>query len=173
MSPIQPIQHCYWVSPRLLAGEYPRNDDEASSQDKIKALITAGISTFVDLTEEQELKPYQPLLPPYPDIAYHRFPIRDVSIPTSPDLTKAILDTIDQAIAQEKTVYVHCWGGVGRTGLIVGCWLARHDGQGGKAALRRLRGALWPNCPKSATRSSPETSDQEKYIQEWRERTGT
>lgn len=73
MTPIKPIQHCYWVSSRLLAGEYPRNDDEASSQDKIKALITAGISTFVDLTEEQELKPYQPLLHPYPGIAYHRF----------------------------------------------------------------------------------------------------
>ncbi len=23
-------------------------------------------------------------------------------------------------------VYVHCWGGVGRTGTVVGCWLLRH-----------------------------------------------
>ena len=24
-------------------------------------------------------------------------------------------------------VYVHCWGGVGRTGTVVGCWLVRHE----------------------------------------------
>lgn len=31
-------------------------------------------------------------------------------------------------------VYLHCWGGIGRTGTIVGCWLAR-NGFPGKAAL--------------------------------------
>jgi hypothetical protein len=68
---------------------------------------------------------------------------------------------------KEKIVYLHCWGGVGRTGLIVGCWLARH-GYKGQAALDRLRG-LWQNCPKSTHRKSPETGEQEQYIISWEE----
>ena len=162
----RPIKHCYWVVPdRFLAGEYPRNIDEASSRHKIAALITAGVAAFIDLTEEGELHSYAPLLDSYPEVFHHRFGIRDVSIP-SPQQTTQILDAIDGYMAQEKMVYVHCWGGVGRTGVIVGCWLARH-GYPGEAALHRLRKELWPACPKSAYRRSPETREQARYICEW------
>ena len=34
----------------------------------------------------------------------------------------AILDSLDTAIADEHTIYLHCWGGIGRTGTVVGCW---------------------------------------------------
>ena len=37
-----------------------------------------------------------------------------------------ILDDVDAALADGRTVYVHCWGGIGRTGTVVGCWLMRH-----------------------------------------------
>lgn len=30
------------------------------------------------------------------------------------------------ALAAGQTVYVHCYGGIGRTGTVVGCWLVRH-----------------------------------------------
>ena len=40
-----------------------------------------------------------------------------MSIPSSPEQTAATLDAIDSAMDDCKTVYVHCWGGVGRTGL--------------------------------------------------------
>ena len=33
---------------------------------------------------------------------------------------------------------MHCWGGVGRTGTTVGCWLVRH-GRSGTEALAELR----------------------------------
>jgi len=58
------------------------------------------------------------------------------------------------------------WGGVGRTGVIIGCWLARHRG-GGEAALIQLR-ELWQQCPKSAFRQSPETLEQERYVLDWK-----
>jgi len=32
-----------------------------------------------------------------------------------------ILDTIDAALSAKRIVYVHCWGGVGRTGTVIGC----------------------------------------------------
>jgi len=65
-------------------------------------------------------------------------------------------------------VYVHCWGGVGRTGLVIGCWLSRHCGDGA-AGLIRLR-ELWRHYAKSANRRSPETKEQERYIIDWKER---
>jgi protein-tyrosine phosphatase len=70
-------------------------------------------------------------------------------------------------MANGEMVYVHCWGGVGRTGVVIGCWLAR-NGSMGESALLRLR-QLWQHCPKSRTRQSPETAEQEGYIIGWKE----
>ena len=47
-----------------------------------------------------------------------------------------ILDDIDAVRADGGTVYVHCWGGVGRTGTVVGCLLVRHGLDGGDAIAR-------------------------------------
>lgn len=79
----------------------------------------------------------------------------------------SILDAIDAQISNGRPVYLHCWGGVGRTGTIVGCWLARH-GYAGNAALERLR-ELWSACPKSADRVSPEKLCQQRYVRDWQE----
>ena len=162
---IKPIKQCYWVEPgKLLAGEYPRDLDESSSQEKINALLDAGISVFIDLTEANEgLLPYTALIG---QVIHRRFGIRDVSIPDSLETTSRILDAIDGYLEQGESVYVHCWGGVGRTGVIIGCWLARH-GSGGRDALYRLHD-LWTQCPKSARRRSPETQAQKQYITAWR-----
>ena len=161
---MQPITQCYWVVPgTLLAGEYPRNTDVQSSHAKIRALLHAGVTAFIDLTEAEEgLYPYSAWIG---TASHQRFPLRDGSIPASPAVTSTILDAIDGHMARGQLVYVHCWGGVGRTGVIIGCWLARH-GLGGEAALARLR-ELWRHCPKSVSRASPETQGQARYIVRW------
>ena len=166
-NPPRPIANCYWVIPgQLLAGEYPRNLDEASSREKLAQLTDAGVSAFIDLTEANEgLKPYAYLLD---GPSHQRFPIRDVSIPASPELTKDALDAIDGHLAEGRTVYVHCWGGVGRTGTIIGCWLARRHHEPGAAALELLHD-LWRANPKSCTRQSPETHEQREYVRRWQE----
>ena len=161
----RPIRHCYWVAPdRLLAGEYPRNPDEESSRDKMAALKGAGIDSFIDLTEDGELRPYAQWAAP---AGHARFPIPDLGVPASPKRTAAALDAIDERIAAGGTVYVHCWGGVGRTGLVVGCWLARRLGSGRKGFARLQE--LWRSNPKSQTRRSPETDEQRRYVANWRE----
>ncbi len=164
----QPIKHCYWVvQSKFLAGEYPRDRDADSSRKKIDALVGAGVTAFIDLTEKTEgLLPYKEYLQAHKGVSYQRFPIRDISVPRSKKVTVSILDAIDSHISQGRTVYVHCWGGVGRTGLIVGCWLTRNCGDG-KSALLRLR-ELWQQCPKSVSRISPETREQERYIMNWK-----
>ncbi len=161
----RPIENCYWVVPgKLLAGEYPRTLDDESSRAKLKALTDAGIVSFIDLTKEGEsgLRPYSQWLEA---AERQRFPIKDLSVPNSPELTTEILDAIDDNIQNDRPTYVHCWGGVGRTGMIIGCWLTRH-GYEGKSALERLN-ELWSHNPKSSRRNSPETYEQEQYILDW------
>lgn len=132
-----------------------RNVDEGSSREKIGALLHAGITALDDLTEEGDLLPYSGLI----DAAasHRRFPVRDVSAPESPAVAAAALDAIDRGIE----------GGVGRTGGVVGCWLAR-PGFPGEAALVRLR-ELWRQCTKSRRRQSPDTREQERYVLRWTE----
>ncbi len=162
----KPIKKCYWVDPgKFLAGEYPGDKDDEAAREKVNVLIQAGVTAFIDLTEENEgLLPYSHLVG---SVSHQRFPVRDVSTPGSKAQTVAILDAIDHHIGDGGMVYLHCWGGVGRTGVIVGCWLARH-GLKGNAALTKLH-ELWRQCPKSATRNSPETLAQEQYIVQWEE----
>ena len=161
----RPIEYCYWVEPgQFLAGEYPMvKDDEEASRTKLVALTEAGVNIFIDLTQDGELSPYYQWLDS--DQTYYRFPIWDVSIPDTPETTATILDAIDAHIAKGDVVYLHCWGGVGRTGTIVGCWLTRH-GYPGTAALEHLA-ELWAKCPKSAWTPSPETEAQRQYVREW------
>ncbi len=79
----------------------------------LNALLRYGITAFSDLTQEDDgLLPYFSLIGA---ASYRRFPIRDVSIPESPETTIAILDAIDHCLESDQTVYAHCWGGIGRT----------------------------------------------------------
>lgn len=158
----RPIDYCYWVRQgALLAGEYPRTKEERSSSAKLAALVDAGVTAFVDLTQPGELSPYDHWLNGQ---KYERFPIVDVSVPETP-VCERVLDAIDGHLAAGRMTYVHCWGGVGRTGVVIGCWLARH-GDGGADGLAQLR-HLWKSCPKSGWRESPETLDQEQFVLGW------
>ncbi|MGL6279293.1 MAG: protein-tyrosine phosphatase family protein, partial [Gaiella sp.] len=118
-----PIRDCYPVAGRLLAGEYPGARSEASARRRIERFEEHGVTHFVDLTHPADLlEPYAPYLR-----TARRLPhaIVDMGVPTVPHLHR-ILDDVDAALAEGGSVYVHCWGGIGRTGTVIGCWLVRH-----------------------------------------------
>ena len=167
-----PIPNTYWVVPgRFLAGEYPGAPVDALTRQKLQAMLQGGVTHFVDLTEPGELVPYESLLHEQAAqlgvAAFHaRHAITDVSVPRTPSEMASILDAVDNAIAEGGTVFVHCWGGVGRTGTVVGCWLVRH-GLTGDAALTQL-GQWWKGVEKAdRKRTSPETSEQHTYVRNW------
>jgi len=169
----RPIPESYWVRPgHFLAGEYPGHYDESATRWRMSAFLEAGFTGFVDLTARFELQPYEPVLNElaqagHLDIAYHRISIRDKGIPAAETML-TILDTIDTALENGRKVYVHCWGGVGRTGTVVGCYLVRH-GSTGEQALAQIR-EWWLGVPKHTRHPhSPETSDQFDFIRNWRE----
>lgn len=160
----RPLPDSYWVIPgRFAAGEYPGDRHEGEARRKLEEFLAVGVREFVDLTEEGEygLAPYAPLLPA---VARHqRFPIPDMDVPTPAQMT-AILDFIDAALATGRGVYVHCFGGVGRTGTVVGCWLVRR-GLSAEQALARI--AAWREGTPDGDRRSPETLEQRRFVQGW------
>ncbi len=146
-----PFERSYWVSPsRLLAGCYPGNPDPERAADKLAALLGAGIRVCVDLTEKGEPNLGGLPLAPYEqtwrilgrassiEVDYWRKSIRDMDVPSRRRM-RSILDIIDRAIGNGRPVYVHCLGGLGRTGVVVGCWLARHGIATGPAVLDTIR----------------------------------
>lgn len=176
-TPDRPIPNSYWVQlGRFAAGEYPGAPNPQSAARKLGALLDAGIDHFIDLTETEEpLEPYDQIVKEEgrllgKEVQWERYPIVDVSIPESPEQMTEILDTIDAALDSGDTIYLHCWGGVGRTGTVIGCWLVRH-GLTGEEALAQVA-EWWEGMEKFHwSRSSPETSDQREYVLGWREAT--
>ena len=169
---IRPIPNSYWViRGRFAAEEYPGAVDSGAAASKVRAVLDAGIDYFLDLTGQGDLLPYRFIAEDEArrlgrNVEWARYPIADVSIPNSPGEMAGILDAIDSAVAQGRNVYVHCWGGVGRTGTVVGCWLVRH-GRTGDGALAELR-ELWRGVEKIRYRPvSPETREQRECVRQW------
>ena len=55
-----PFPNSYWLEPgRILCGEYPRDFDDLEDHEGMTSILQAGVSVFLDLTEEGELKPYR------------------------------------------------------------------------------------------------------------------
>ncbi len=156
----KPIKNTYWVTEQFCAGRYPGNVHRARRREYVSKLEASSVSLFIDLTEEGELETYAELLT---NAEHVRMPIRDFSV-TTVEKYQAILDKIDATLANEGTVYVHCWGGVGRTGTIVGCWLVRH-GMEPQTALDQI--TEWRKENPNRYKPSPETEEQRQVVLGW------
>ena len=160
----RPLYQSYYIgSGHTFAGEYPGDKNGEKAKDKINHMLHFGVRHFIDLTEEGELRPYAHLLSR--ECTYDRFPIRDVSIPKSIHDVQRLLDKIrDFSKRDDGYIYIHCWGGVGRTGTIVAC--LRAEGMANPTienALTCLRN-LFSEMPKSSHRVTPETKEQVAFI---------
>jgi hypothetical protein len=134
-----------WIEPgRVLAGRHPCGLDPRAAPEEVSAVLALGATLFLDLTEEGELPSYAGHVAP----ARHlRIPVRDFTAPDEDVLVRA-LDAIDDELERGGTVFVHCWAGCGRTGVVVGCWLVR-NGTAPPEALARIAETRGLGCPQT------------------------
>jgi protein tyrosine/serine phosphatase len=174
-----PFERSYWVVPgKFLAGAYPGDLIPEKAEEELRALAKSGIRCIVDLTCKDDRNLMGLSLVPYHDLAqkvanaegfkisYYRKSITDLDVPSREEM-REILDIIDAAIGSDLPVFVHCLGGIGRTGTVVGCWLARHGIATGQAALECIRKLRRNEA--HAHIASPETAHQRRYVLEWKE----
>jgi len=165
------IANSYWVlKGKLLAGEYPGSESESVARARLRWLLKQGITLWIDLTEETEagISSYTPFLLEEArqsgrPAAHLRMAVADYAVP-SLDEMKRILDTLDLALRAGQAVYLHCYGGIGRTGTVVGCYLARHGIEGTEALeqIARLRVGI-----PAGRVQSPETPEQVDMVMNW------
>jgi protein tyrosine/serine phosphatase len=163
------ILHAWWADDegRVLAGQYPsaRNDPE-TTRAKLALLTATGIDTIIDLTEDTEgLTPYAEHLHVTAvegrgAIKRISHPIPDVSVTTAEHYDRIIAD-VEAALEAGEKIYIHCWGGVGRTGTVVGIWHV-HRGLNPAEALERIAAAREGTV--RAHREAPETERQKDAI---------
>ena len=169
----RPHANCYWLIPgQVLAGEHPGAIAVPDGIARVDALLDAGVRQFIDLTSEHEGPgSYVPILFERAltrgvRIHHRRSAIPDLGVP-SVALMRQTLDAIYAAIGAGHPLYLHCWGGVGRTGTVVGC-LLREQGFAAAAALDVIA-RKWRVMEKRARHPlSPETSCQVALIEQWR-----
>ncbi|RPJ44684.1 MAG: protein phosphatase [Chloroflexi bacterium] len=173
-----PFPHSYWVIPgRLLAGPYPGALRVESAEPRLSNLVDCGIRYVINLMETNEVNHQGQAFVPYIEtlnrfaarngtkVRMKRYPIRDGSVPT-PAIMKQILDDIDAQMASGCPVYVHCWGGKGRTGSVIGCFLVRHNLATHETVIQRLDHLRRNIRPYQIV---PESEEQRAFVRAWAE----
>lgn len=172
-----PFPHSWWIEPgRIIGGRYPGTTDPAESEAMLSRLLEVGVRTVINLQVEKELgrngRPFPDYVPALKRLAMergleahvYRHPISDMGIPSVEEM-KAVLQVIGAAVSAGHCVYIHCWGGHGRTGTVAGCW-HRRCGMEYQQALTTIAEAR-QHDDHLCYEDSPQTTEQRRFIREW------
>jgi len=163
-----PYEGCYFVRDFLLAGPTFTGLSNEVTTTRIAALAHAGVGVVVSACSRGEMFHIDEVthsLDLYELFDHHVFPILDGSVP-SKGIMRTILDTVDASLDKGLIVFVHCVGGRGRTGLVTGCWIARHGIAVGEAALDELAEIRYEH---GLFKPSPENEKQCRFVADWQQ----
>ena len=173
MSELKPLGESYWVEPGLLlAGEHPGHWDEGVARRRVAALLDAGIRLFVDLSAPTDpVHPYKSVLEKlccarglYAE--HLSVPLRADAVPDHAEDVVYVLSEIQFTLESGERVYVHCGDGVGRTGMVMGCWLVERGFDPG-GALDELARRFAAMNKASSYHYTPTSALQAEWVEAW------
>lgn len=165
----KPIEYSYQVSKNVFAGEHPLFDIYKSSiKGNIPTLLRFGITVFLDLTQSYEVSEYASFLPP--NVQRISFPIRNCDVPSSVESVMDLFQRLEQLMHERPhaKLYIHCHGGVGRTGTIAACYYIYFEHLLFKEAIDKMR-RQYAQSPRSKFMNAPETKSQVEFIKTFAE----
>jgi len=158
-----------WVVPgKLIAGPYLGALGSSYDEKKMQVLQKVGVQHVFDLTtRHDDLDPYT-----FPkalsEVKRHSSPVIDMDVATDVAAIKLAMGVIGFITAKETPVYVHCWGGHGRTGVLVSLIQAGLDPKvTAQLALQRTRWAhneLRTFLGRTDVTESPQTDGQKQQV---------
>ena len=140
-----------------LPGGWDYRGDRALEKD-LADLHTQGVRCLVSLTNSaSNLDPSCQSA----GLIWHFYPITEFGIPESINSFDSLITRIIGHMEQGQPVCVHCYAGIGRTGLVLCCTIGRYLHLSPNKAISTVR----------SIRSALETRDQERFVQRFLERT--
>lgn len=151
----------YWIdgpwAGRLAIAARPRGGDWLD--DEVRAWRDAGVNVVASLLAPEEADALnlkdEARVSKENDIVYRSFPIPDRGVPESRTTALNLIKSLEEELAQGKTVVVHCRQGLGRSALIAAGLLIL-GGLEPEEAITRV--TIARGCP------VPETPEQSNWV---------
>ena len=129
-----------WVIPGKLAGSgAPARDDPQSIDRAYRLIYDEGVRLVVCLLE----RPPNVRALEAAGLNGIHFPVRDFATPMHVEAFAELIDEVHERVeragASGMPTLVHCYFGIGRTGMFLASYLARHTNVGADAAVEALR----------------------------------